>query len=118
MQNHILLALAAIACLSLAPDAAARKPAAASKPPAEVAVDVPPPSGSWEPSPAPANGHVWSAGYFEWKGDRYAWKPGAWVPAREGMEYRQHQWVRRADGRWILTGGEWVAKPDNVAGRR
>lgn len=25
---------------------------------------------------------------------------------------------RMADGKWILTGGDWVDKPDNVAGKQ
>lgn len=118
MRNQALLAFAIAASATLAVDAEARKPAAAGKPPAEVAVDVPPPSGTWEPSPAPANGHVWSAGYYEWTGERYQWKPGQWVLAREGMEYRQRRWVQRPDGKWILTGGDWVDKPDSVAGKQ
>lgn len=118
MRKHALLALVIVASTTLAVDAQARKPAPAKKPPAEVAVDVPPPSGTWEPSPAPANGHVWSAGYYEWTGNRYLWKPGEWVLAKEGMEYRQRKWVQRADGKWVLTGGEWVDKPDNVAGKQ
>lgn len=120
MRNQALLALVIVASATLALDASAKKPAPAKKAPApaEVAVDVPPPSGTWEPSPAPANGHVWAAGYYEWTGDRYAWKPGEWVLAREGMEYRQRKWVQRTDGKWTLTGGDWVDKPDNVAGKQ
>ncbi|NKE68365.1 hypothetical protein RAMLITH_21335 [Ramlibacter sp. RBP-2] len=118
MRNQVLLALVIAASATLAVDVQAKKPAPARKAPAEVAVDVPPPSGTWEPSPAPANGHVWSAGYYDWTGDRYQWKPGEWVLAKEGMEYRQRKWVQRADGKWILTGGDWVEKPDNVAGKQ
>lgn len=118
MWNKALVALAIVAGTTFAIDASAKKPAPAKAAPPEVAVDVPPPSGTWETSPAPANGHVWSAGYYEWKGDRYSWKPGEWVLSREGMEYRQRKWVQRADGKWILTGGEWVEKPDKTAGKQ
>ena len=116
MSNKILLALVLTAATTIALDANAKKPAPAKAAAAqEVAVDVPPPSGSWEPKVAPANGHIWSAGYYEWKDSRYAWKAGEWVLAREGMEYRQHKWVQRADGKWILTGGAWVSAPEKTA---
>jgi hypothetical protein len=73
-----------------------------------VVTSVPPPSGQWEAKPAPANGHIWSAGHYAWTGERYEWKPGEWIVDRAGMDYRQPQWVQRADGKWTLTGGDWV----------
>lgn len=124
MSNKILLGVVLAATVTLALDASARKPAA-SKPtatapraPDVVAVDVAPPSGNWEAKVAPANGHIWSAGYYEWTDGHYAWKQGEWVLARPGMEYRQHKWVQRADGKWVLTGGDWVGGQDKVAGRQ
>lgn len=86
-------------------------PAAAAKAdgPAARITSVPPPSGQWEVTPAPAEGYIWSAGYYDWKGDHYAWKPGEWVLIKPGMEYRQHRWVQRSDGKWTLTGGDWVS---------
>jgi hypothetical protein len=123
MNNKILLALVMTAAATLAPAANAKKPvaarhAAAPRAPEVVAVDVPPPSGSWEAKVAPANGYIWSTGYFEWKDGHYAWKQGEWVLAKEGMEYRQHKWVQRADGKWALTGGDWVGPQDSVAGKQ
>ncbi|MEO8654220.1 MAG: hypothetical protein ABI409_08860 [Ramlibacter sp.] len=53
----------------------------------------------------------------QWKDGRYVWKPGEWVLAKPGMEYRQHKWVQRADGKWILTGGDWVSPDDKMAGK-
>ena len=44
--------------------------------------------------------------------------PGEWVPAKSGMEYRQRKWVQRADGKWILTGGDWVTPTDKLAGKQ
>ena len=123
MSNKILLALLMAAAATLALDANAKKPppakpaVTAARAPEVVAVDVAPPSGNWEPKVAPANGHIWSAGYYEWKDGRYVWKQGEWVLAREGMQYRQHKWVQRADGKWILTGGDWVGPQDKVAGK-
>lgn len=115
MHNKFLLALVVMAAATLAVDAnaknpAAAKPVAAAQAPEVVAVDVAPPSGTWENPQAPANGHIWSGGYYEWKEGRYAWKPGEWVLDQPGMEYRQHKWVQRADGKWILTGGVWAAR--------
>jgi hypothetical protein len=120
MNHKFLLALVVTAAATLAVDANAKKPApakAAAHAPDVIAVDVAPPSGSWEAMQAPANGHIWSGGYYEWKDGRYAWKPGEWVLDRPGMEYRQHKWVQRADGKWILTGGDWVGPRDKVAGK-
>lgn len=121
MMNKVLLALV-VAAAAVAPDANAKKPvpakAAATRAAEPVAVDVPPPSGTWEAKAPAAEGYVWSAGFYEWKDGRYAWKPGEWVLAKPGMEYRQHKWVQRADGKWILTGGDWVNPQDNLAGKQ
>lgn len=121
MNNKFLLALVVTAAATIAVDANAKKPvpakpAAAPKASEVVAVDVAPPSGNWEAMQAPANGHIWSAGYYEWKDARYAWKPGEWILDKPGMDYRQHKWVQRADGKYILTGGDWVS--EKVAGAK
>jgi hypothetical protein len=123
MNNKLLLALAMTVAATVAVDANAKKPvpakhAAAAKAPEVVGVDVPPPSGNWEKMQAPANGHIWSGGYYEWKDGHYAWKQGEWVLAKEGMDYRQHKWVQRADGKWLLTGGDWVNADDKVADKQ
>ena len=122
MSNKVLLALLVVAAATVAVDANAKKPAAkpavAARAPEVVAVDVAPPSGTWEAKQAPANGHLWSAGYYEWKDGRYAWKQAEWVLDKPGMEYRQHKWVQRADGKWTLTGGDWVHPQDKVAGKQ
>src|SRR6478609_5537985 len=111
-KNKVVLALMVAAAATITVDANARKPA-----PAKPAVDVPPPSGTWESAPPPSPGYVWSAGYYEWKDGHYAWKKGEWVLLKEGMEYRQHKWAQRADGKWVLTGGDWVAASDKVSKR-
>lgn len=123
MKNKVVLALVVALAATLGLNANAKKPAhkaaaAAPRPPEVVAVDVPPPSGNWEGKAPPAEGYVWSTGYYEWKNGRYAWKPGEWVLAREGMEYRQHKWVQRPDHKWILTGGDWVPQHESVAGKQ
>ena len=117
-----LTALATAALLSLAgPAAMAAKDAKTTRAkPAKavpaVVVDVPPPSGTWEATPPPADGWTWSAGYHKWDDDRFVWTPGEWILTRPGMEYRQRRWVER-DGKWTLTGGDWVSR-DDVAGKR
>jgi hypothetical protein len=120
-KNKVLLAILVIAAATVTLDASAGKPAAA-KPAARAqevqAVDVPPPSGTWESKPPAAEGYVWSSGYYQWQDGRYAWKQGEWVLTRPGLEYRQHKWVQRADGKWTLTGGAWVAPGEKVAGRQ
>ena len=83
MHNKFLVALLVTAAATVATDAYAKKPlattpAAAAKAPEVVAVDVAPPSGTWETPKAPANGHIWSDGYHEWKDGRYAWSGGEW----------------------------------------
>jgi hypothetical protein len=120
MRKSILLTLAIAVAATAAVDANAKKPAHHAAPHAApvVAVDVPPPSGNWEPTAPAAEGYVWSTGYYEWKDGRYAWKPGEWVLAQPGRAYRQHKWVQREDKKWILTGGDWVAPGENVAGSK
>lgn len=125
MRKTLVPVIVMAAAAAFAVDAAAKKPpagkhaAAAKQAPAEpVAVDVPPPSGTWEATPAPAQGYVWSAGFYDWQNGHYVWKPGEWVLAKDGMDYRQHKWVQRPDHKWVLTGGDWVKAPENVAGKQ
>lgn len=122
MNNGFVFVLAFALGLGVAHESQAKKPApakaakAAPAAPKEVAVDVPPPSGNWEPKAPAAEGYVWSGGYYQWKDGHYEWKAGEWVLAKEGMDYRQHKWQQRADGKWILTGGDWVPHGESVAG--
>jgi hypothetical protein len=108
MMGAALLSLA-IAASPLAMAAGKKHKAAAQKPVEQAVVtDVAPPSGSWEAAPAPNKDYVWSKGYYEWKDGHYQWTPGEWVLKKEGMEYAQHQWVKRPDGKYELTGGKFV----------
>ena len=119
MKEKVLAAALIVLASGVAFGASDKKASAAKKEkaPAVVAVDVAPPSGTWEGTPPPAEGYVWSAGYYDWKDGHYVWTKGEWVLAKAGMEYRQHKWVQRADGKWILTGGDWVRRDDDVAGK-
>ncbi|HVZ42240.1 MAG TPA: hypothetical protein VHA82_00405 [Ramlibacter sp.] len=126
MQGHKVCAAKACAMIVLAigmsggtvqamaakhPAKPAAKAAAPAHPRAEaVVVTVQPPSGQWEPKPPAAQGWVWSSGYYEWKDGRFEWKKGEWVQDREGMDYRQHEWVAAGPGKWKLVGGDWVAE--------
>jgi len=118
-RKTMLAALAAGMLVGLGPALAAkdkgRAPAKAAKVSSEVVTSVPPPSGQWEAIPPPAQGWVWSAGYFQWKDGRYQWKPGEWVLDKPGMDYRQRQWVQTGDGKWKLIGGDWI--PETHAGK-
>jgi hypothetical protein len=86
----------------------AGKKSAGKKEAQDVAVDVAPPSGTWEGKPPPAEGYIWSTGYYAWKDGRYVWTAGEWVLDRPGFDYRQHTWVQRPDGKWTMTGGDWI----------
>ncbi|MDB5858536.1 MAG: hypothetical protein JWQ76_2225 [Ramlibacter sp.] len=122
--KKVLLAVLMAAAATVAVDANAKKPVAARPAAAApaaavaVAVDVAPPSGTWESKPPAAEGYVWSTGYYEWKDAHYSWKQGEWVLIKPGLEYRQHKWAQRADGKWVLTGGDWVAANEKLASKK
>ena len=65
-----------------------------------------PPPPRYERAPAARRGMAWSQGYWQWRGQRYAWVPGHWVQARHGQHYRQPGWAQR-QGQWHFTGGGW-----------
>jgi len=69
--------------------------------------EVPPPPPRYEVIPAPRHGHVWSAGYWEWRGSRHEWVPGRWLEERPGYAYTQPRWIER-DGRWVREEGRWA----------
>ena len=75
------------------------------------AVSVAPPPPVYEPMPGPRAGFVWSPGHYAWRGDRYVWLSGQWLPARQGYAWQAPEWQRRPDGSWFLVGGNWV--PEN-----
>lgn len=66
----------------------------------------PPPPRHERASSAPRRGMVWSQGYWQWRGQRYAWVPGHWQAVRQGQHYRQPRWEQRA-GQWHFTSGGW-----------
>ncbi|WP_229506955.1 YXWGXW repeat-containing protein [Pseudoduganella rivuli] len=67
---------------------------------------VPPPPPRYEVIPAPRPGYVWSAGFWEWRGNRHEWVPGHWLAERPGFVYTAPRWTER-DGRWVREDGRW-----------
>jgi hypothetical protein len=58
--------------------------------------------------PAPRKDAVWVDGSWEWSGQRYGWKPGAWVIAPAGARYARWVIVRRSeDGQLFFAPSSW-----------
>ncbi len=56
---------------------------------------------------APGPSYVWTNGYWQWTGARYAWVPGHWVERpRPAAVWVEGHWVRRPGG-WIWVAGHW-----------
>ena len=72
-----------------------------------------PPAPMYEAVPAPRAGYVWDAGHYEWRGNQYVWVPGRWLQARQGYDYMERRWVQRANGQWVLVGGNWERRGPN-----
>jgi len=72
-----------------------------------VVVDVAPPAPRAEVVPAPRAGRVWVEGHYQWRGGEYAWVPGHWMGARNGMHWEQARWEQR-DGQWVFMEGHWA----------
>ena len=70
-------------------------------------VSVAPPAPRYEVVPAPRSGWVWAPGHWQWQGNEYVWVQGQWLRDRAGYDYRERRWVQRANGEWILVGGDW-----------
>lgn len=67
---------------------------------------VAPPPPRYERIPAARRGMVWSQGYWELRGHRHVWVPGAWVSVRPGYVYHQPAWQQRGN-QWYFQGGGW-----------
>jgi hypothetical protein len=79
-------------------------------------IQVAPPPPLHEVAPQPRSGFVWTPGHHEWRGDRYVWMRGHWMPERYGYEYREPRWIQRGNGEWFLAGGDWVRRDDRRHG--
>ena len=67
---------------------------------------VQPPPPRYETMPRARRGMVWSQGYWELRGHRHVWVPGAWVSVRPGYVYHQPAWQQRGN-QWYFQGGGW-----------
>ena len=56
---------------------------------------------------APRPGFVWVRGYWDWRGDQWAWMPGHYERERVGYIWRDPRWEPR-DGVYVRVEGTWV----------
>ena len=99
--------IARIASLTLVAAAAASFLPAATAAPVNVDIRVGPPAARYEAVPAARRGYVWTPGYWDRRGNRYAWVSGAWVRERPGYVYTQPTWVNEG-GRYHFYRGAWA----------
>ena len=90
--------------LLLAAGASAMPAIAAS--PSEIINRTPPPPDRVEAEPASRKGHVWSPGFWEWRGTGYKWSPGEWIKEKRGHRWQPYGWEER-DGRYHFVHGAW-----------
>ena len=81
-------------------------------------VSVAPPAPRHEAAPAPREGWVWAPGHWEWRNGDYVWREGSWMRDRTGYEYREPRWVQRANGEWVMVGGNWEQRMAEREARR
>jgi len=71
--------------------------AAAPAAPGEVSVyadEVPPPLPEYDQPAIPADGDIWTPGYWAWNGFDYFWVPGTWVePPQPGLLWTPGYWA-------------------------
>lgn len=91
--------------LFLAAGASAMPAFAAS--PSEIINRTPPPLERTEDPPvAGKKGHVWSPGFWEWRGTGYKWSPGEWIKEKRGHEWQPYRWEER-NGLFHFVHGTW-----------
>src|SRR5271170_3001714 len=57
--------------------------------------------------PCPAEGYIWTPGYWGYRAGAYVWTPGAWVlPAQPGLLFTPGYWDL-VDGVYLWRGGHW-----------
>ena len=79
----------------------------------DIQLNFGPPAPRYEVVPAPRSGYVWSAGHWQWNGNRHVWHPGNWQAAREGHIYQQPRWVEN-NGRWHYQASRWDRDGDGI----
>jgi hypothetical protein len=72
--------------------------------PTQQATEAPPALPDYEQPPAPADGYIWTPGFWAWGPDGYYWVPGAWVEP----PYTAALWT---PGYWGFYGGRYLFYP-------
>jgi hypothetical protein len=73
---------------------------------AAVETDVAPPPARAEGVPAPRDGYVWAAGYWDWTGHGYSWVPGHYIFEHRGAHWVPDRWDH-VGSRWQHVNGHW-----------
>jgi hypothetical protein len=83
-------------------------PAPAPTPEPELhAMVAPPPLPDYEQPPCPADGYLWTPGYWSWGAAGYYWVPGLWVlPPRVGVLWTPGYWGFVGTG-YVFHPGYW-----------
>jgi hypothetical protein len=96
MRNHVMATLYLVPCGLLA----ACSVSYVSPPPDEyvapstVIVQAPPDLPVYDQPPCPADGYIWTPGYWAWANGDYYWIPGTWVqPPQSGYLWTPGYWV-------------------------
>lgn len=72
-----------------------------------VVMQAPPQAQQEVPTPRPTRDHVWLAGYWSWRTDRYQWMAGHWeVPPRAGSVWVPPRWQPEGTA-WRFYEGYW-----------
>jgi len=75
--------------------------------PTAVAPDAPPPLPDYDQPPPPADGYIWTPGYWAWAPTGYYWVPGAWVePPYMGALWTPGYWGFYSGG-YMFYPGHW-----------
>jgi hypothetical protein len=75
--------------------------------PTATADQAPPPLPDYEQPPAPADGYIWTPGYWAWGPAGYYWVPGVWVePPYMGALWTPGYWGFYG-GRFLFYPGHW-----------
>ena len=69
------------------------------------AASAPPPSRE-EQTPAPRDGYVWAAGFWDFNGHTYDWVPGHFIFQHRGAHWVPDHWDQAGAG-WHRTVGHW-----------
>ena len=72
-----------------------------------VRVGPPPPPRYGVMGYAPGSGYVWTEGFWDLNGGRWAWRPGVWRrPPRARAVWVPNEW-RHENGRYRMSHGHW-----------